>query len=87
MAQIRSTSTTIDTEELKTNILYKVQALHHYSEVLYATIQFNICPIEDDMDVRVTSLDITSLRSIYLIQEKSHFPNLDFFFSTEYCPT
>ena len=39
------------------------------------------------MDVHVPFIDITSLRSISCIREKSHFPNLDISFSTEYFPT
>ena len=35
------------------------------------------------MYVHVTSLDITSLRSISCIQSKSHFPNLDLYFYPE----
>ena len=35
------------------------------------------------MDVHVTSLDITSLRAISIIQEEIHFPNLDLYFSPE----
>ena len=87
MAQIRSTSTTTETEELKASIAYKVQAVYEYSKVLHARIQYNICPTENDMDVHVPSLDITLLRAIYCIQTKRHFPNLDLSFSTEYFPT
>ena len=39
------------------------------------------------MDVHVTSLDITSIRAIYHIQEKTHFTNVNLSFSPEDFPT
>ena len=74
--QIRSTSTTTYTEELKSKIVYKIQSVHDCSEGIYANIQSTVCPTEDDMDVHVTYLYITSLRAICNTQSKSHFPNL-----------
>ena len=44
--------------------LYKVKAFYDYSEGLHARIQSTICNTEDDMDVRVPSIDIASLISI-----------------------
>ena len=76
LAQIRSTSITIEIEQLKAKIVYNVQAVHDYFEGLYASIQSTIFTTEDDIDVHVTYLYITSLRAISNIQSKSHFPNL-----------
>ena len=42
----------------------KVQAVHDYYEDLNKKIQYTICTTEDDMDVRVPSIDIASLISI-----------------------
>ena len=42
----------------------KVKAIRDYSEGLYARIHSTLIPIEDDMVVRVTSIDIASIRSI-----------------------
>ena len=65
----------------------KVQAAHGYSEGLHAMIQYTIYPTEDDMNVDVPYLDITSLRAIYRILSKSHFPNMNLSFYTEDSPT
>ena len=43
----------------------KLQAVNDYSEGLFAIIQSTIFPTEEDMDVHVTSIGITSLRAIY----------------------
>ena len=66
--------------------MYKVQSIHDYSEGLHSRIQSTLFPTEYDMDVHVPSLYITSLGSISLIREKSHFPSLDLSFSPEYFP-
>ena len=65
----------------------KVQDVHDYSEGLHASIQYTLCPTEDYMDVNVPSLDITPPIAIPRIQSKSHFPNLDIYFSPEEFPT
>ena len=87
LAQVRSTLTTTYTEELKTNIVVKLQAVHDYYEGLHSRIQSNLCPIEDYMDFHLPYLDITSLRRISRIQEKSHFPDLGIYLSPEDFPT
>ena len=65
----------------------KVQAVHDYSEGLYERIQYTICPTEDDMDVHITSLDITALKATFRIRAKIHFPKLDISFYPECSPT
>ena len=87
MEQIRSTSTTTDTEELKAKIVEKLKDLHDYFEGLHASIQSTICPTEYGMDVNVNSLDINSLRAISRILANNQFPNLDISFSPGYFPT
>ena len=62
----------------------KVQDVHDYSEGLHASIQFTICPTEDDMDVHVLYLYVTLLRDISCSQENTHLPNLDISLSPEY---
>ena len=61
----------------------KVQAVHDYYEGIYASIQSTLCPIEDYMNVHVTSLDINSLRAIYRNREQNQFPNQDISLSPE----
>ena len=87
LAQIKSTSTTTETEELKARIVEKVQAVHDYSGGLHTRIQSIIFPKEYYMDVHVPSICITSLIAISHIRAKRHFPNLYLSFSPEYFPT
>ena len=61
----------------------RIQAVQDYSEGLNARIQYDLCSTKDDMYVYVTYLDITSLRAISHIPEKSHFPNLGISLSHE----
>ena len=49
MVQIKSTSSTTDTEEHKAKIVYKVQDVYNYYEGLHARIQYTLCTIEDDI--------------------------------------
>ena len=65
----------------------KVKSVNDHYEGLHTSIQYAICLTEDDMDVNIPSLDITSLRSISLTRAKGHFPNLDISFSPQYLPT
>ena len=86
LAQIKSTSTPTEIEELKARIVEKVQAVHDYSEGLHTRIHSTIFPKEYYMDVHVPSICITSIIAISHIRAKIHFPNLYLYFSPEYFP-
>ena len=63
--------------------MYKVKDVHDYSLELHASIESNLCPIEDDRDVHDPYLDITSLISTPRTKEKIHLHNLDLSLSPE----
>ena len=67
--------------------MVNILALHNSYEVLHSRIQSNLCTAKDDLDVLVTSIDITSLRTISWIRVNSHFPNLDIPISPDDLPT
>ena len=66
MAQKRSTSATVDTEDLKSRIVDKIKYVNYYYKCLHVSIQSTICPTEDVINVHVSSLDIYELKAIYI---------------------